>query len=66
MTVYDKGKEISNADNRKFVADNHLEGAFNGVCRFEMNLNSKKQIRDSLGIPDTKLRTVRGQSARLL
>lgn len=58
MTIYDKGREMSNADNRKFVADNHLEGVFDGVCRFEMNLNSKKQIRESLGIPNTKLRSV--------
>ena len=63
MTIYDKGKEMSNADNREFVSDNHLEGAFDGVCRFEINLNSQKQIRDSLAIKDTRLRTVLASTA---
>lgn len=58
MTIYDKGKEMSNADNRQFIHDNGLEGAFDGKCRFEINLNSQKQIRDSLRISNTKLKTV--------
>lgn len=31
---------------------------FQGICRFEMNLNSKKQIRETLGIEDTSLQSV--------
>ena len=63
MVVYDKGKEMSKAINREFVEANHLEGAFDGKCRFEINLNTKQQIRDSLDIPDTKLLTVLAASA---
>lgn len=63
MTIYDKGREMSSAENRRFVADNHLEGVFDGVCRFEMNLTSKKQIRESLGIHNTKLRSVLASTA---
>lgn len=55
MIIYDKGREMSNSMNKKFVQSNGLEGKFDGVCRFEMNLKSKKQIRDSLLITDTKL-----------
>ena len=60
MVVYDKGKEMRNADNKQFVQDNGLEGYFDGLCRFELNLNSKEQIRKSLGITNTKLKTVLG------
>lgn len=63
MTIYDKGKEMSNAENRDFVSNNHLEGVFDGLCRFEINLNSQKQIRESLAIPSTKLRTVLASTA---
>lgn len=58
MTMYDKDTEMSRATNRTFVEDNGLEGAFSGMCRFELNLNSKEQIRTSLRIADTKLMTV--------
>ena len=63
MTIYDKGKEMSNAENRDFVSNNHLEGVFDGFCRYEINLNSQKQIRESLAIPSTKLRTVLASTA---
>lgn len=63
MTIYDKGKEMSNADNSDFTQQNNLEGAFDDVCRFEINLNSKKQIRDSLRIPNNKLKTVLASTA---
>ena len=58
MTMYDKDTEMSRATNRTFVEDNGLEGAFSGMCRFELNLNSKEQIRTSLRIANTKLMTV--------
>jgi len=35
-----------------------FEDAFSGMCRFELNLDSKEQIRKSLRIADTKLMTV--------
>lgn len=58
MTIYDKEKEMLRARNEAFVEDNGLEGAFDGMCRFELNLGSKPQIRKALHINDTKLLTV--------
>ncbi len=58
MTIYDKGKEMCRSANRPFVEKYGLEDAFSGMCRFELNLDSKEQIRKSLGIADTKLMTV--------
>ena len=40
-----------------------LEGAFDGICRFELNLNSKEQIRNALGSSNTKLQTVLSSDA---
>lgn len=58
MTIYDKGKEMLKSANRQFVEEHGLEDAFSGICRFELNLNSKEQIRKSLHIGDTRLMTV--------
>ena len=58
ITIYDKGKEMGLAGNKEYVKTNGLEGKYDGLCRFEMNLNSKEQIRQSLQIPDTKLKSV--------
>ena len=58
MTIYDKEKEMRRSANRPFVEEYGLENAFGGMCRFELNLNSKEQIRQSLRITDTKLMTV--------
>ena len=58
MTIYDKGKEMCKSANRPFVQKYGLEDAFSGMCRFELNLDSKEQIRKSLRIEDTKLMTV--------
>lgn len=58
MVVYDKEKEMNKTSNRKFVVDNELEGVFDGKCRLELNLNSKEQIRTSLGIRNNKLKSV--------
>lgn len=63
MIIYDKGEEMSNASNRDYVRDNHLEDVFDGKCRFELNLNCKKQIRESLNVSDTSLRSVLSASA---
>ena len=49
MTIYDKGKEMQKVENQRFVEAYGLEGAFDGICRFELNLNSKEQIRNALG-----------------
>ena len=58
MTIYDKGKEMQKVENRRFVEAYGLEGAFDGICRFELNLNSKEQIRQALGTSNTKLQAV--------
>lgn len=58
MTIYDKEKEMHRAENEGFVEANGLEGAFNGMCRFEINLDSKEQIRKALHVQNTKLLTV--------
>lgn len=58
MTIYDKEKEMNRAENEAFVEANGLEGAFDGMCRFEINLDSKEQIRQALHVHNTKLMTV--------
>ena len=58
MTIYNKENEMLRSSNRPFVEEHGLEDAFSGMCRFELNLNSKEQIRNSLCIGDTKLMTV--------
>ena len=63
MTIYDKGKEMQRVENKAFVEANGLEGAFSGVCRFELNLDSKEQIRNALHVRNTKLKTVLSSAA---
>ena len=63
MTIYDKGNEMLRVDNRAFVERYGLEDAFSGMCRFELNLDSKEQIRKSLRIADTKLMSVLSSDA---
>ena len=43
---------------RPFVASNDLEGVFDGICRFELNLTSAKQIREALHITGNTLEEV--------
>ena len=58
LTIYDKGKEMNKADNIKFMKTNGLSNEYNGKCRFEMNLTTQEQIRNTLHIEDTKLKSV--------
>lgn len=58
ITIYDKGKEMGKASNMRLAQDYGLVGEFDNVCRFEMNLQSKQQIRTALGISDTNIMTV--------
>lgn len=58
MTIYNKEKEMHRAENEAFVEANGLEGAFDGMCRFEINLDSKEQIRQALHVHNTKLMSV--------
>ena len=63
MTIYDKENEMCRSANRPFVEEYGLENTFSGMCRFELNLDSKEQIRKSLRITDTKLMTVLSSDA---
>ena len=63
MTVYDKAKEMRLGKNHGFVHDNGIEGAFDGKCRFELNLRSLKMIRTALNIPCTDLNMVLSSTA---
>lgn len=63
MTIYNKGKEMEKADNRRFVETYGLQNAFDGICRFELNLNSKEQIRNAISIGNTKLQNVLSSDA---
>ena len=58
MTIYDKQKEMQKKANQRFVEAYGLDGAFDGICRFEINLNTKEQIRTALEISDTKLASI--------
>lgn len=67
LTIYDKGVELQCAKNRKFIDsldDNvKLQDYFKDKIRFELNLNSKEQLRRALNIPDTSLNSVLGSAA---
>ena len=58
LTIYDKQKEMKRSAGKKYMIENGIEGNFNGLCRFEMNLQSKQAIRDALAITGTTLREV--------
>lgn len=58
MTIYDKEAEMQKTDNMSFMKDNGLTDEFRDVCRFEINLNTKEQIRNALHIGDTDLASV--------
>lgn len=57
LTIYNKYFEMGKANHRRFLKEYYSnENPFvNKNWRFELNLNSKEQIRSSLGIIDTKL-----------
>lgn len=59
LVIYDKGSEMSLRKNRGFL-NCYFEGEnpFVGKCRFELNLNSKNQIRESLSVSDCVLNEV--------
>lgn len=64
MTIYDKGKEMQKKANKRFVEAYGLQGAFDdGTCRFELNLNSKEQVRTTLKLDNNKLSNVLNSSA---
>ena len=62
LTIYDKQKELCKIGNLNFI--NSVENgalindAFKGKVRFELNINTKKQIRQLLNIPNNNLQSV--------
>lgn len=58
LTIYDKELEMNRSGNREYVAKNELVGCYDGLCRFELNLSSKQQIRDTLNITTNTLSVV--------
>ncbi len=62
LTVYDKGKEIRLGRNKPFLDclkdEERVLEYFTGKVRFELNLNSLEQIRQSLHISDTHIDSV--------
>ena len=67
MTIYDKAEELNKANNRAFLALLHDKQAllnyFEGMVRFEMNLNSKEQLRQTLHIASTTIEAVLSSTA---
>ena len=63
MTIYDKEKEMKKPENLSFMESGGLTDEFSGLCRFEINLNTKEQIRRALRIEDTGLMTVLASTA---
>lgn len=58
ITIYNKEHEMNLQGERPFVSDNGLEGKYDGKCRFELNLTSKEQIREALGLTGNTLAEV--------
>lgn len=62
LCIYDKSNEMGKACNREFmnsIADKeYMLGHFLDKIRFELNINTSRQIRELLEIPDNKLLTV--------
>lgn len=62
IIIYDKAKELKKATNRRFIESLTDKQAvldhFNGKIRFEMNLNSKEQIRQCLKVTGTSVDVV--------
>ena len=67
LIIYDKEKEMHLATNREFLSSCQdsasLLNYFNGKIRFEINLNSMKQIRKNLNIDTTSIKAVLTSSA---
>lgn len=58
ITIYDKQHEMDLQRERPFVMSNGLEGEYDGKCRFELNLTTKKQIREALNLTGNTLTEV--------
>lgn len=62
LVIYNKEKELNQADNINFINslenEEYIKDYFKGKVRFELNINTKEQIRQMLNIPSNDLLAV--------
>lgn len=63
ISIYNKHEEMNSAKNIRFSRSNELESKFENTTRFELNLNSKEQVKEALHIQDNKLLSVLNSQA---
>ena len=67
LSIYDKQKELNKACNREFLNTisnkQQLLDYFRDKIRFELNIDTKAQIRLLLGVMDNRLHSVRSSNA---
>ncbi len=55
LTIYDKQKEMNMKQGQRYMDNYGIEGKYDGICRFELNLVSQEAIRNALEISGTTL-----------
>lgn len=67
LAIYNKGKELEKVNNINFIdsltAKNEILSYFKGKVRFELNINTKQQIRQLLNIPNNNIQNVLNATA---
>lgn len=67
LAIYDKCKELEKANNVNFMnglsTKNEIFSYFKGKVRFELNINTKQQIRQLLNIPNNNIQNVLNTTA---
>lgn len=62
LAIYNKSKELEKINNINFInslsVKNEILSYFNGKVRFELNINTKTQIRQLLNIPNNNIQNV--------
>lgn len=67
LVVYDKGKELTKAENKDFLKqidnEKRILEYYENIARFELNIKTMKQIRDLLEVKDNALLNVLASDA---
>lgn len=67
LAIYDKCKELEKVNNVNFInglsTKNEILSYFKGKVRFELNINTKQQIRQFLNIPNNNIQNVLNTTA---
>lgn len=67
LAIYDKYKELEKVNNVNFInglsTKNEILSYFKGKVRFELNINTKQQIRQFLNIPNNNIQNVLNATA---